>query len=96
MPQEEEIKKEDIKKIISGLNKYAVPIIVICLFYLFYQLGFMIGFNQSFHLQEDYYEEKISRYCVCQETPHYNIPDIELNLEELNLNLSKNKNKKEI
>ena len=81
--EEEEISKEDIKKIMNTLKKYSMPIIFICLFFLFFQLGFMYGYNQSFNLQEDYYEEKMLKYCVCQDKPTYNMPNQPL---EINFN----------
>jgi len=83
----------EINELIKGIKKmptkYVVMIVVICLFYLFYQLGFIYGFNQSFHLQEDYYEEKIEKFCICQEEPHYRMPNKPLEIP----NLSKNKEK---
>lgn len=85
---EEDIDKEDIKKIIKGLKKYSMPIMVICLFFLFYQLGFMYGYNQSFHLQEDYYEEKMMKYCICREEPHYDLPTKPLEILESFINIS--------
>jgi len=72
---EEEIETEELIKAIKKIpNKYVVMIVVICLFFLFYQLGFIYGFNQSFHLQKDYYEEKIERFCICQDESIYKIP----------------------
>jgi len=82
---EEEIDQEEIKKIFKKLNKYSIPIIVICLFFLFYQLGFIYGYNQAFHLQEDYYEEKIEKFCICQDESIYKIPkplDISFNFSK--------------
>jgi len=88
--QDEEL---DTEKIIEGFKKippkYITAIIIVCLLFLFCYLSFIYGFNNAFRLQEDYYEEKITKFCICREEPHYNIPNKPLGI----LNFPKDKEK---
>ena len=63
--------EEMIKSIRKVPPKYWTMVIILCLLFLCYYLGFAIGFNQAFHLQKDYYEKKMEMFCVCREEPNY-------------------------
>lgn len=66
--QEEELDVGVVLKEIKKINPLVwTGLIIIALLILCYQLGFMVGYNQSYHGQKDYYETKITRYCYCQD-----------------------------
>jgi len=86
---EEEIENIDFDKLMKELRgippKYITIAIIICLLLLGFYLGFIYGFNDAFHKQEDYYELKMTRHCICQETPDYSLKNIKpLDISELN------------
>ena len=89
---EDEITTEEAEDIISTLRsinpQYVTLIIILCLALACYYLGFIWGFNQAFSLQEDYYEEKMLKYCFCQDVPTYNIPNTPLEIPDFSANSS--------
>lgn len=78
--EDEEVTGEEIKSLLKVLrknkNKYLTTIIVVCLFILFYELGYVNGYRESFAGQEDFYEEKMLRYCICKDEPIYTVDKI--------------------
>ena len=67
----DESEEIDIKEIITPFKKInpkiIITICIICLLFLCYQLGFMLGYNESFYGQKEYYEYKMEYYCICQD-----------------------------
>lgn len=89
--EQERLADEQSVEILEFLKKVDKPMVIkvllVCLIVLSYLLGYVMGYREAFGLVTNYYEEKMDKYCFCQETPAYgNIYDKPLlSDEELDL-----------
>ena len=75
---ETDIDIDVIKKNLKSIpTKYITVGMLLCLLLLVYYLGFIYGYNDAFHKQKGYYEEKMLRFCFCQDEPTYDMDEVE-------------------
>jgi len=80
---------DDLVKRVRGINpRIWTVLMIIGLFILFYQLGYIMGYREAFSGQQEYYETKIDYYCYCQKEMNI-VTDNPMNMPKLEIDFDK-------